>query len=167
MTGDEFQFFENNEIIKAYEQDKNVQTTLCEPLEGEPGCLFHEFILLLGRIACNCIDTSPTLAGKLNDFFVEKLHFHRVQDSQKAHITYDDVTRRMYMSDDEGIFSDSDGEGSWETDSEEQMDEQQRRFYEFLQQKQDQQKDFILDYEQVLTELEPVLPPIPGKPEVT
>lgn len=166
MTGEEYNFFENNEIIKAYEQDKNVQTTLCDPLEGEPGCLFHEFIFLLGRIACNCVETSPTMSGKLTDFFVEKLHFHKVADSSKAHVTYDDITKRMYMSDDEGIFSDED-DGEWETDSEEQMDEQQKRFYEFLQKKQDEQKDFIIDYENILSELEGVLPPIPGKPEVT
>lgn len=80
MTGEEYNFFENNEIIKAYEVDKNYQTTLCDPLEGEPGLLFHEFITLLGRIACNCVNTSETMQGKLTDFFIEKLTFRRATD---------------------------------------------------------------------------------------
>jgi hypothetical protein len=65
MTGDEYNFFESNEIIRAYEVDKSYQTTLCEPAEGEPGLLFHEFIFLLGRIACNCVNTSDSIGGKL------------------------------------------------------------------------------------------------------
>ena len=73
MTSEEYQFFEANEIIRAYESDKNYQTTSCEPMEGEPGLLFHEFIFLLGRIACTCVQTSETIGGKLQDFFVEKL----------------------------------------------------------------------------------------------
>ena len=75
MMSDEYNFFENNEIVKAYESDKNYQTTLCEPMEGEPGLFFHEFIFLLGRIACNCVKTADDIAGKLSNFFVEKLGF--------------------------------------------------------------------------------------------
>ena len=83
--------------------------------------MFHEFIFLLGRIAVNCVNTSDNIAGKLNDFFVEKLSFHKVADVQKAQFTYDDITKKLYMSDDEGIFSDEDEEG-WETD-EPELDE--------------------------------------------
>lgn len=67
------------------------------------------------------------------------------------------------MSDDEGIFSDEDEEG-WE--SEEEMDEQQKLFFDFLQKKAEEEKDFIIDYEQILSELDPMLPVIPGKPMV-
>lgn len=122
MTSEEYNFFQNNEVIKAYETDKNYQTTLCEPLDGEPGLLFHEFIFLLGRIACNCVNTSDQISGKLNNFFVEKLQFHPVAESNKAHVTYEDITKRMYMSDDEGIFSDED-DGGEEWESEEELDE--------------------------------------------
>jgi hypothetical protein len=80
-------------------------------------------VFLIGRIACNCVETSPNIGGKLNDFFVEKLHFHRVADSYKAHMTYEDITKKLYMSDDEAIYSDEE-DGEWETDSEEHMDEQ-------------------------------------------
>jgi hypothetical protein len=69
LTGAEFQFFEANEIVAAYESDKNFQTTLCEPMESEPGLLFHEFILLLGRICANCKNTASTVAVNIRDFF--------------------------------------------------------------------------------------------------
>lgn len=45
-----------------------------------------------------------------------------MQEANKAHVTYDDITKKLYMSDEEGIFSDEDdGEEEWE--SEEEMDE--------------------------------------------
>lgn len=46
------------------------------------------------------------------------------------------------------------------------MDEQQKNLMEFLQKKSDEMKDFIIDYEVILNELDGTLPPIPGKPEV-
>ena len=125
MTSEEYNFFGTGQIIGAYENDKNYQTTLCEPMEGEPGLLFHEFIFLLGRIASNCVNTADSISGKLNNFFIEKLQFHPVQDTHKANITYEDITKKMYMSDDEGIFSDEDdGEEEWESGEEDEMDEQ-------------------------------------------
>lgn len=84
-------------------------------MEGEPGLLFHEFIFLLGRIACNCVNTSDNISGKLSDFLVEKLSFHKVSDYTKSPITYDDITKKMNLSDDEAIYSDEDAE-SWESD---------------------------------------------------
>ena len=69
LTGAEFQFFEQNELVQAYESDKNFQNTQCEPLENEPGLLLHEFILLLGRICANCKNTSATVHGNIKDFF--------------------------------------------------------------------------------------------------
>lgn len=57
LTGDEFLFFENNEIMLEYEKDKNFETTPVEPLETEPGLLFHEFVLLIGRICATCKNT--------------------------------------------------------------------------------------------------------------
>lgn len=97
-------------------------------MEGEPGLLFHEFVFVLGRIACNCVNTSDNIAGKLNDFFVEKLGFHQAKSIQKTGVTYDDVTKKVthsghgLISDEEDIFSDEDGDDGWETESE--LDEQ-------------------------------------------
>ena len=122
----------------------------------------------MGRIACNCVNTSDNIAGKLNDFFVEKLGFHRLLDMQRSHMTYDDVTKKYAHngagSDEEDIFSDEEGDEGWETESE--LDEQQKAFMEFLAKKAEEEKDFIIDYEQVLNELDGVVPAIPSKPEV-
>ena len=59
-------------------------------------------------------------------------------------MTYEEISKKLYLSDDEAIFSDEDDEG-WETDSE--MDEQQKMLMEFLQKKAEEEKDFIIDYE--------------------
>lgn len=67
----------------------------CEPKLGEPGLLFHEFVFLLSRIAIMNVNTSGTVSGKLNDFFVEKLGMSRVMDIHKARITFEDITRKL------------------------------------------------------------------------
>lgn len=83
----------------------------------------------MGRIACNCVNTSDNIAGKLNDFFVEKLSFHKSQSITKTILNYDDITRKLAYggghhavgSDEEDIFSDEEGDEEWE--SEEEIDE--------------------------------------------
>lgn len=70
------------------------------------------------------------------------------------------------MSDEEGIFSDEDEEESWESESDAELDENQKKLMEFLAKKAEEEKDFIIDYEQILMELDGVVPAIPGKPEV-
>jgi len=161
LTTAEYEFFERNTIIQAYEQDKNFQTTLCEPLEGEPGLLFHEFVFALGRIAFYFVNTSDTISGKLEDFFVEKLNFKRVDEAHRAVLTYEDVTRKLYLSDEEGIFSDEDEDG-WES-SEEEMDEQTRQLMEFLEKKAEEEKFKNVDFEKILQDLDADLDPIPEK----
>lgn len=67
----------NKTLLKIYNEDKTPKQTTCEPTEGEPGFLFHEFIFLLGLIALHCMDHSPVTATLIEDFFVEKLNFKR------------------------------------------------------------------------------------------
>ena len=62
----------------------------------------------------------------------------------------------MYLSDDEGIFSDEDEEG-WESDDAE-MDENQKKLMEFLQKKDEEEKEIRVDYETILAELDGILP---------
>jgi hypothetical protein len=47
-------------------------------VSGEPGLLFHEFIFLMGLIALNYMGTNPSTSNLIEDFFVEKLNFTRV-----------------------------------------------------------------------------------------
>ena len=63
-------------------------------------------------------------------------------------------------------------DGEFYTDDEEcssvesELDEEQRKFQLFLQEKAKEQADFSVDFDEVLETLEDMLPPIPGKPVV-
>lgn len=71
------------------------------------------------------MQTADTISGKLVNFFVEKLQFRKALDSNKVQLTYEDITKKLYLSDDEGIFSDEDEDGvAWESEEEVEMDEQ-------------------------------------------
>ena len=124
LTSEEYQYFENNEIIRFYETDMATPIVMCEPRVGEPGLLFHEFIFLLSRIAITNVNTSGSISGKLNDFFVEKLNFARVTDIQRARITFDDITRKLDHKDeeDDDLESGDEDEEEWDEDDVE-MDE--------------------------------------------
>ena len=157
-------------MIRFYELDMAAPVVVCEPKVGEPGLLFHEFIFLLSRIAIANVNTSGSVSGKLNDFFTEKLGFQRVVDILRARVTFDDIRQRLSQPDDEGDQYGSEDEGDdeeWDSDGYGgELDENQRKLMEFLAKKADEEKDFILDYDAIISELESTLPAIPGKPEV-
>ena len=46
------------------------------------------------------------------------------------------------------------------------MDENQRKLMEFLAKKVEEEKDFIIDYDNIIQDLDGILPSIPGRPEV-
>jgi len=49
ITAAEVEYLEKDKtLLKKYNEDKSFKTNTCEPVEGEPGLLFHEFIFLLG-----------------------------------------------------------------------------------------------------------------------
>lgn len=129
--------------------------------------LFHEFVFLLSRIAISKVKTAGSISGNLNDFFIEKLGFSRVTDILKARLTFEDITRKLNQSDDEGDYGSEEEDEDEEWDSEDlEMDENQRKLMEFLAKKAEEEKDFILDYDSIIQELDSSLPSIPGKPEV-
>ena len=127
LTSEEYQYFENNEAIRFYEADMTSPVAVCEPKLGEPTLLFHEFVFLLSRIAISKVKTSGSISGNLNDFFVEKLGFSRVTEIHKARITFEDITRKLNQSDDEGEYygsEEGDEDEEWDSDGLE-MDENQ------------------------------------------
>ena len=64
MTNDEFNYFEEEKmLIKVYEHDQNPERSKINPIDNEPGLLFHEFILLLALMAING-DTCTEYADK-------------------------------------------------------------------------------------------------------
>jgi len=62
--------------------------------------------------------------------------------------------------------SESEDEEGMLDESEEELDEQQKQFMEFLALKAAQEKDFEFDEEEIKNELDALLPAIPGKPNV-
>ena len=62
--------------------------------------------------------------------------------------------------------SESEDEEGMLDESEEELDEQQKQFIEFLAHKAAQEKDFEFDEEEIKSELDTLLPAIPGKPNV-
>jgi len=149
LTGGEFQFFEHNELVATYEGDKNYHNTHVEPLENEPGLLLHEFILLLGRICANCKTTSATVHGNIKDFFDQDL-FRKLKNEAAAALEDDEEEEDDLLGD----------------ESEDELNEQQKQFTEFLEQKATEEKEFEFDEEEIKAELEAVLPQIPGRPVV-
>ncbi len=173
VSSDEYKYFENNEVMQFYEAELVNKSSHCDPKVGEPTLLFHEFVFLMARIALTQVNTSGNIRGKLNDFFTEKLEFSPVFDIENANINFEDLTRKLrggapLGSDDEAGF-DSEGnedeEEKW-SDDEFEMDENQRKLMEFLAKKAEEEKDFIIDYDSIITDLDGVLPSIPGRPVV-
>jgi hypothetical protein len=133
----------------------NPSQTSCEPVSGEPGLLFHEFIFLLGLVALNFMTLASSTSILIENFFVEKLNFTKVDSDTKLK-TYEE------LMEDEGVYSDEvSGSGS-----ELEMDEQQKAFMEFLQERAAAEANFVIDFEEILNTLDDCLPMIPGKPEV-
>lgn len=173
VSSDEYKYFENNEVMHFYEAELINKSAQCNPKVGEPTLLFHEFVFLLARIALTQVNTSGNIRGKLNDFFTEKLEFSPVFDIEHANINFEDLTRKLrggapLGSDDEAGF-DSEGnedeEEEW-SDDEFEMDENQRKLMEFLAKKAEEEKDFIIDYDSIIADLDGILPSIPGRPVV-
>ena len=102
ITPAEVEYLETNKtLLKKYNEDKNYKTTTCEPIEGEPGLLFHEFIFLLGQIALHAMDHNPVTATVIEDFFIEKLNFEKKTGIPK-YVNADNEEDE----DDEEVFSD-------------------------------------------------------------
>ena len=100
ITNGEHEFYEKDILLDAYNEDKNYQTTMVEPMVSdkgeamEPALHFHEFLFLLGLIAKNrIISSDDTIQSKLVDFYVQKLNFkkaHAIKD-----LTYEEVLARV------------------------------------------------------------------------
>lgn len=93
---------------------------------SEPSLHFHEFLFLLGLIAHNCIDSSDSIAGKLQDFYHQKLNFKKASEAQMAQdLTYNEVLERAENDDEEkgDKFADGSSQEEWDEDNEESEEE--------------------------------------------
>ena len=89
MTNEEHTYLvENQTLMKVYNSDNNPDSH-CEPMEGEPGLLFHEFIFLLAMIALNSSTLSPVPSEQIEQFFKQKLMFTPVPKENREYKTFD------------------------------------------------------------------------------
>jgi hypothetical protein len=86
ITNGEYDFYEKQMLQDAYDQDKNYQTTMVEPMVNEKGEMmepalhFHEFVFLMGLIAKNCIGSeTDSIETKLQEFYTKTLKFDKVR----------------------------------------------------------------------------------------
>lgn len=142
----------DKKLLKIYNSDKKPDLTSCDPEDGEPGLLFHEFIFLMGLIAANSMETSPVTSQVIEDFFVEKLNFKRQSE----------IPGYIYPEDREEEYD----EEEIDSDDQLEMDEQQKAFMAFLEKKQYEDDNFQVDFDEILATLDADLPMVPGIPTV-
>lgn len=107
------------------------------------------------------METSNLTSQKIEDFFIEKLNF-RKSTSMKQSSSPKRTRTADAQDEEEGEYYDEEVE----SDSDLEMDEQQRAFMEFLEQKAIEDANFSIDFEEVLYTLNYDLPMIPGIPIV-
>ena len=163
-------------LLNIYNEDVNPNESQCLPEDGEPGLLFHEFIILLGLIAINCSGTSAIAHINIENFFVETLGFERVPEEKRRFKAFDDYLKKKAskkqiadqeeddMDDEEEYILDDEGEDA--SSDELCLDEKEKEFKQFLQTKAAEMASFSIDFEEVLDVLDECCPEIPGKPEV-
>jgi len=90
MTNEEYEYLvEKRMLIHVYDNDLSPETSHCEPLPGEPGLLFHEFIFLLAMIALNQDTDSVEPSHKIENFFIIKLQFTKVPEDYRTYKQFD------------------------------------------------------------------------------
>jgi len=149
MDNAEYEYLEVKKmLIEIYNRDNNPDSH-CEPLPGEPGLLFHEFIFLLAMIAMNSETLSPAPHEQIEKFFNQKLQFAQVPKEGREYKTFDWYLEKAQLKaagirpDEDGSEDDlwSDGEGEDEMDRFE-IDEKQKQFKLFLEQKAAEEANF-------------------------
>ena len=95
MTNEEHEYMiDKKRLLSIYNEDVNPNESQCLPEDGEPGLLFHEFIILLGLIAINCSGTSAIAHINIENFFVETLNFDRVPEDKRKFKAFDDYLKK-------------------------------------------------------------------------
>lgn len=158
LQKEEYEYFNQQKIVSQYEKDKSFISTNYELVLGEPQLLFHEFMFALGKIAYTTTTESDaeTLTDKLNVFFVERLHFMRIEDIHEHVEKY--LMGTLDQEDD--LFS------SEEELEEEYEDDPHQLLLDFIDRRAEKDQNFVLDYKKILNDLDIILPPIPDKPKV-
>ena len=172
ITNGEQDFYTKKILAKTYDEDKNYQTTVVEPMLDqhndicEPQLHFHEFVFLMNLIAWNCIDSRDTIKGKLEFFYEDKLKFKRPSESQAARdLSYEEVLMRTQMDIAPGKQSEASEEEMEYTEetyeSEEDNSNPQTQMMNLINQKTMQSDSIAMDWEHIVATLDKDLPKIP------
>ena len=140
MTNEENEYMVvKKRLLSIYAEDQNPKESQILPEEGEPGLLFHEFIILLGQIAILCSGTHGVDYQEIENFFTENLGFKKVPEEQRKFKTFDDYLKKKPGKkvpdsdnedyEEEGVFTDDEGLSSDELC----LDEKEKEFQVFLQ----------------------------------
>jgi hypothetical protein len=124
---------------------------------------------MFARIALNHKKTKGDFAGRVRDLFYEDLGFPDIPDYKMPCLNFEDITRKLNprRKGEEGDDEDEEyGDEEWDSGDEIEMDENQKKLMEFLSKKAEEEKDFIIDYDAIISEIDPILPNIPGRPVV-
>lgn len=167
---EEYDYFHQEKIVAQYEKEKRYISSSYEFIDGEPELLFHEFIFTLGKIALTTVTVTDaeTLTDKLKVLFVERLRFPEISDPyehiEKYLLGDHEQEDSLYSSDE-----DLDGEGFGSHHARNQdlyEDDPQQMLHDFIERRAEKDENFVIDYENVLNELNAALPPVPPKPKV-
>ena len=118
-----------------------------QPSDEEPGLLYHEFILLLGRMALTCIKSSKTEEGKLRIFLTENLGLKVPEKGDAGVISSEEYDLDAPFSDEDTLIDSEEGKYG-ESERELLLEEVMEKYLEEM------------EYEGVLKELNSLpLPP--------
>eukprot|EP00826_Nyctotherus_ovalis_P036584 TRINITY_DN3259_c0_g2_i6.p1 TRINITY_DN3259_c0_g2~~TRINITY_DN3259_c0_g2_i6.p1 ORF type:complete len:516 (+),score=189.72 TRINITY_DN3259_c0_g2_i6:683-2230(+) len=152
--------FYNEKTFLAAAEDPNFTKMPYNAVEGEPLLFYHEFQLVLGRLALYpsvaTQDKNLTSLEKVSDFFVERLGFARAKDGLQAQ-----EKGESDVEFEEEMFIDSD-----EYVEDADLDDPYKKMELLEQRRQEAMKKYHIEvnYEEIEKELSD-LPPVPSQPE--
>ena len=152
----EVDFYSSKQFLNAAE-DPNFIKMAYNTVEGEPQLFYHEFQLVLGRVALYqsvaAQDRNLGPLEKISDFFVEKLNFSKPKESEEKAESDVEFEEQMFIDSDEYV-SDSD------------VDDPYRKMELLEHKRQEAMKKYKIEinYEEIEKELAD-LPPVPPPPE--
>jgi len=168
---EEYEYFSEYKLIAQYEKEKRSISSSYEEIKGEPQLLLHEFIFALGKIAHTTVTVTDTdlLVDRLKVLFVERLRFPEIDDPAEHVEKYlmGEIEREdsLYSSD-EDLDEYRSGEMTKSKHPDMYEDDPQQILHEFIERRAEKDENFVINYEQVLNDLNSLLPPVPDKPKI-
>lgn len=118
---------------------------------------FHEFLFMLGLIASKSIPISndiPTFKEQLQELYVRKLEFNRINVDDNIEMTYEEVLEKAVDRDESGDEED----GEWSESEEEEdaflSDPNQKALMSMQERKMAEESEIAVDWGQLMAEID-------------